>query len=96
MSEKLDMAKIDARFKSTLAELENLERMKAATQEGGKLRQELEKSMSECIAELRFLTEQVRKARVETEKRIRRLEAARDVLRENNEIVEKYLKKGTQ
>ena len=51
--------------------------------------------MSECISELRFLTEQLRKARSETEERIRRLEAERDVLRENNEIVEKYLKKGS-
>lgn len=95
MSEKFDMAKIDARFRSALAELEELERMKAATQEGGKFRQELEKSMSECISELRFLTEQLRKARAETEERIRRLEAERDLLRENNEIVEKYLKKGS-
>ena len=93
MSEKFDMAKIDARFRSALAELEELERMKAASQECGKLRQELEKSMSECKSELRFLTEQLRKARSETEERIRRLEAERDVLRENNEIVEKYLKK---
>lgn len=95
MSEKFDMAKIDVRFRSALAELEELERMKAATQEGGKFRQELEKSMSECISELRFLTEQLRKARAETEERIRRLEAERDLLRENNEIVEKYLKKGS-
>ena len=60
MSEKFDMAKIDARFKSALAELENLERMKAATREDEKRKQAAE----------------------------------RDVLRENNEIVEKYLKKG--
>lgn len=96
MSEKFDMAKIDARFRSALAELEELERMKAATQEDEKRRQEVESAMSEFIAELRFLTEQLRKARSETEERVRRLEAERDELRENNEIVENYLKKGTQ